>query len=191
MPTIVLIHPGSTDFDEQGRIQGTLDVPLNPRGDGEVAQLARDLQDRGIEAVYCSNCEPAIETASQVAEALDVKLKKIDGLRNLDHGLWQGLRVDEVKQKQPKIYRQWQEQPERICPPQGETLEEARKRVQGALKKLLKRHQKGTIGLVVPEPLCRLVRSELSQTELGNLWTAGDAHGQWEVIEVDAKPALH
>ena len=29
MVRIVLIRPGSTDFDEQGRITGTLDIPLN------------------------------------------------------------------------------------------------------------------------------------------------------------------
>ena len=29
---------------------------------------------------------------------------------------------DEVKSKQPRVYRQWQEQPDTVCPPEGETL---------------------------------------------------------------------
>lgn len=34
-----LSHPsGSTDFDEQGRIKGTLGIPLNERGAGQAAQ---------------------------------------------------------------------------------------------------------------------------------------------------------
>ena len=33
--------------------------------------------------------------------------------------------IDDVKRKQPKVYRQWQEQPEIICPPEGEMLSEA------------------------------------------------------------------
>ena len=37
MVQIVLIRPGSTDYDEQGRIQGTLDIPLNEQGTREVA----------------------------------------------------------------------------------------------------------------------------------------------------------
>ena len=36
MVQIVLIRPGSTDYDEQGRIQGTLDIPLNDQGADEV-----------------------------------------------------------------------------------------------------------------------------------------------------------
>lgn len=31
MVQIVLIRPGSTDYDEQGRIQGTLDIPSTLR----------------------------------------------------------------------------------------------------------------------------------------------------------------
>ena len=35
MVQIVLIRPGSTDYDQQGRIQGTLDVPP----DGSVDEM--------------------------------------------------------------------------------------------------------------------------------------------------------
>ena len=37
MLKIIVIRPGATDYVDQGRIQGTLDVPLNEHGKGEVA----------------------------------------------------------------------------------------------------------------------------------------------------------
>ena len=81
-------------------------------------------------------------------------MKTLDKLQNLDHGLWQGMLVSDVKTKQPKVYRQWQEQPETVCPPQGETLCTAKQRVQAALAKLLKKHKAdGLVAIVVPEPL--------------------------------------
>ena len=113
-----------------------------------------------------------------------MKVKKLDRLENLDHGLWQGLLVDEVRQKQPKVYRQWLEQPETICPPEGETIDHARERIQGVLAKLLKKHADGVIGLVVPEPLASVVRSELCHTDLGDLWRATCEHGCWTVINI-------
>ena len=58
----------------------------------------------------------------RIGATLDLKVKTLDKLQNLDHGLWQGMLVSDVKTKQPKVYRQWQEQPETVCPPQGETL---------------------------------------------------------------------
>ena len=40
MLKILLIRPGVTDFDEQGRIKGTLDIPLNENGTAQVAQTS-------------------------------------------------------------------------------------------------------------------------------------------------------
>jgi hypothetical protein len=57
--------------------------------------------------------------------------------------------------------------------------------VQATLRKLLRKHRDGIIGVVVPEPLARLVRCHLNQSELGNLWTAGEEHGRWEAIVVE------
>ena len=121
MVQIVLIRPGSTDYDEQGRIQGTLDIPLNEQGTREVQRIVDELRTLSINAIYCGPCQCVCQTATAIADALGAKLKVVDTLRNIDHGLWQGMLIDDVKRKQPKVYRQWQEQPEIICPPEGET----------------------------------------------------------------------
>jgi probable phosphoglycerate mutase len=119
-----------------------------------------------------------------LAEALSAKSKRLSNMQNLDHGLWQGMLIEEVRLKQPKVYRQWQEQPDCICPPEGEMLSEARSRVQAAISKVLKKHKSGTIALVVPEPLASLVRCCFGCGSLGNLWKARTEGENWEVIEV-------
>ena len=106
-------------------------------------------------------------------------------MQNLDQGLWQGMHVSDVRRKQPKVYRQWQEQPENVCPPDGEMLSQAQERIRAAMSKLLKRHKEGVIALVVPEPLATLVRHFIKQDELGDLWKAIGGHGYWEVLEVE------
>jgi broad specificity phosphatase PhoE len=184
MARIVLVRPGSTDYDDQGRIRGTLDVPLNQEGNAEVLRLIDGLRHLGVETVYASPCQPAQETARAIAKALDVKVKTLDRMQNLNHGLWQGMRIDEVRRKQPKVYRQWQETPECICPPGGETVAEAEGRVRAAVTRILKRHKEGVIALVVPEPLASLVRRFIDRGDLGDLWKASTEHGQWEVFEV-------
>jgi len=190
MLQIILIRPGSTDYDQQQRIQGTLDIPLNDQGSSEVAQLIEQLVGKGIETIYASASQPAEQTARAIAEGLAVKLKKLDRMQNLDHGLWQGMLVQDVRRKQPKVYRQWQEQPENVCPPEGEMLSHAEERVRTAVTKLLKRHKQGVIGLVVPEPLASLVRRFLRQGELGDLWKLSNGHGRWEVLEIEPEEVL-
>jgi len=191
MVQIVLIRPGSTDYDEEGRIQGTLDIPLNEHGSREVEEIIRNVQKLGIEAIYCGPCQSACQTATALADALDLKLKKIDGLRDMNKGLWQGLLVEDVKRKQPKVFRQWQEQPEIICPPEGEMLSEAQERVEGALGKLLKKHREGTIALVAPEPLASVVHALLVDGQPGALWKAESACGKWEIITPAPETLAH
>ena len=79
-------------------------------------------------------------------------MKTIDKLQNLDHGLWQGMLVADVKAKQPKVYRQWQEQPENGLPAAGRNAWcTAKQRVSAALAKLLKKHKSdGLLAIVVP-----------------------------------------
>ncbi len=188
MVQIILIRPGATDYNDEQRIQGTLDIPLNAHGDSEVARVIDDLSDRPIEAVYSPSCEPANQTAHALAQALGIKHKKCDGLQNVDHGLWQGMKIEEVRRKHPKVYRQWQEQPESVCPPQGEMLEQAERRMRAALAKILKKHKHGTVALVVPEPMASLVQRFAANSELGDLWKATTIHGQWDVF--DLTPAI-
>lgn len=184
MLRIVLIRPGSTDYNQQGRIQGTLDIPLNEQGSSEVAQTVEEIRDQGISVVYAPPCQPAHQTGQAIAAALDLKLKKLDRMQNLDHGLWQGMLIDDVRHKQPKVYRQWQEQPEIICPPEGETVGQVEERARAVLLKLLKRHKEGVIGLVLPEPLASVVRSMLRHEPVGDLWKAIGEQGGWEILEV-------
>lgn len=191
MVRIVLIRPGATEYDRQGRIQGVLDVPLSAEGAGEASRIAAELRETGIELLYTSDCEHALQTASAVAAELGVKSKRLENMQNLDHGLWQGMLVEEVKRKQPKVYRQWQEQPASVCPPGGEMLGDAQKRVRAVLVKLFKKHKEGVVGLVVPEPLASLVRALLERTEVGDLWRAGAEHGTWEAIDVEPRSLAH
>jgi probable phosphoglycerate mutase len=189
MLQIVLVRPGTTDYDEQGRIQGTLDIPLNELGRQQVERMIGELTPLGIDTVYCSESQPADETAELLAERLGARIKRLSNMQNLDHGLWQGMLVEEVRLKQPKVYRQWQEHPDCICPPEGEMLSAARVRVQAAVSKLLKKHRNGTVALVVPEPLGSLVRCCLGCGELGNLWKCRTDGEHWEAIEVGDKVA--
>jgi probable phosphoglycerate mutase len=190
MLKVVLIRPGSTDFDEQGRIKGTLNVPLNRNGAQQVARTIDELSDLEIDAIYTSPCQSCQQTAAALAAQRDSKVKRLDGLQNLNHGLWHGKLIKEVKQTQPKVYRQWQEHPETVCPPQGESLTAAQQRLGAALGKLCKKHKDGTIAIVAPEPLASLVRQLLNRSELGDLWKAECDCGRWEEIDIEPKDVV-
>lgn len=161
MTQVVLIRPGATVYDEQNRVQGALDLPLSDRGRAEVARLAETLpaalDGLAPNALYCGPGESVVRTAEAVGKVLGLRPRRLDDLRNLDHGLWQGLQVDEIKRRNLRVFRQWLDDPLTVCPPLGETVESALERVRAALKPLLKRHQGEAVALVVGDPLARLV----------------------------------
>jgi probable phosphoglycerate mutase len=184
MLRIVIVQPGSTEFDEQGRIKGSLDLPLSLNGAGQVAAAARQLSSEPIEAIYASPNQSALQTAEALAENRKARVRRVEKLRNIDHGLWHGKLIDEVKQNQPKIYRQGQDNPEAFCPPEGESVASARQRAQTVLSKLVKKHKNGTVALVVPEPLASVVRGLLQTDAMQDVWKAEQDCGTWTLIEV-------
>lgn len=186
MLKLLLIRTGATEYESQGRVQGTLDIPLSEDGRRQIEQVAEALREVDIDICYAGPCRATQQSAEILAKALKLKTKTIDDLRNLDHGLWQGMLISDVKSKQPKVYRQWQEHPETVRPPDGESLQVVRERLQRALGKITKKRKSGIAAMVVPEPVTSLLRNALRDDPLGNLWNTTDEHGPaWELIEVN------
>lgn len=189
MKQLVLIHAGTTEYAKQGRIQGTLDVPLSEDGRKQIVELAGQLRGLGASSLYSAPGQASRQTSELLAAELGLKVKTLEKLTNVDQGLWQGLLVDDVKTKQPKVFRRWLEHPETVCPPEGETIPRACQRVGESLAKLVKKQKADTtIMLVAPDPLASVVRHVLTGAELGDLWHASDSAGRWEVFQLDPAP---
>lgn len=187
---VLLIRPGATSYDEQGRIQGVLDLPLTDTGWTQVGRLTDRLANAELSGLYCGPASSAQSTAEGIGKRLNLRARMVPEFRNLDQGLWQGLHVEEVRRRHAKVYRQWLEEPRTICPPEGESVAEAIDRVRGVLRTLLRRHRGETIGLVVPEPLAQLISGHLRR----------EAHvpiddvvspAQFEWIDVLDEPGRH
>jgi probable phosphoglycerate mutase len=190
MIEVLLIRPGSTTFDGEGRIKGSLDIPLSPEGEQQAEALSRGLAEVKMDCLYVAPCESALASAQRIGDRNFCKQKTLDCLRNLDHGLWQGKLVSEVRRLQPRVYRQFQEHPTDVCPPEGETVQAAYERVKSMVEKLKKRHNGGRIGLLVPAPMSAIVRCALVGGCLGDLWKSELDFGTFEVLQVEPKPAV-
>ena len=68
MTRVLLVRPGATDFDDQGRMKGSLDMPLSDGGVKQAESLARELATTRVRTIFSSPCESAQQTAQQLAE---------------------------------------------------------------------------------------------------------------------------
>jgi broad specificity phosphatase PhoE len=185
---LIVIRSGATDYELQGRIRGTLDIPLCDAGRAEAAEAAAAAAAAPPVALYTSAAACAVETARLVAAACGgLRMRRLADLHNLDQGLWQGMLADEIRRKQPRLHRQWQDNPWAVAPPQGELLEEACERLEAALEKIIRRHPTGRVALVVPQPLDRIVRWLVSGESMGDLWRHEAERPPLDVLPVAAQ----
>ena len=181
---VLLVRPGATEFDDQGRIKGSLDMPMSQRGREQVTSLTKQVSEFQVRTIYCSPCESARETAQRLAGGRDdVRIKVVDAFRNIDHGLWHGKLIDELRRNHPRVFRKGQESPDEICPPDGESIRDAKARVITAVRKVLRKSGDEMIAIVIPDPMAWVVQSLLSGEELSDLWNAETDSGRWELIE--------
>ena len=167
MSKIVLIRPGQTDYDDQSRLVGALEMPMNQAGVEQVDQIVRHLQQEGVqpEAILTSPSDPACSAARAIAEALKgVKVKELDELKNVNQGLWQGLPETEVRKRYPQFFRNGREKPQTICPPEGETLGDACERLQKVLNKAIRKYD--VLAIVAADPIASVIRCTLQERGL-------------------------
>jgi 2,3-bisphosphoglycerate-dependent phosphoglycerate mutase len=134
--TIVLVRHGETDWNRENRFQGHADRPLNEAGLQQAHELAELLREEPITAIYTSPLLRASETADIVARMIGLEARRLEALLEIDVGAWEGLTIDEVKQRFPeRADAGWRSGWEN-----GETREELGARVVPALLALGSQH---------------------------------------------------
>lgn len=184
---VLLIRPGSTEFDEQGRIKGSLDMPMSDKGHRQVELICDDISDFRPSVIYTAPCESAMQTAQMLAQKAGSKVKTVDAFRNVDHGLWHGKLLDELRRNHPKLYKRGQEMPEDICPPGGESLYNAKLRIEKAINKVIKKSGSQLVAFVIPDPMAQIVHHILSGQPWSKLWDAETDTADWQLIEPTAE----
>jgi broad specificity phosphatase PhoE len=184
---LIVIRSPATDYERQGRVRGSLDLPACPEGLADIRAAVATLPGSPPEAIYTAPTACAIEAGRILGSRYDLSPKPLELLANLDLGLWQGKLVSEIRRQQPRTFRQWQDDPWSVIPPEGELLDEARGRVELALERIFKRHRTGRVAVVVPAPLDALVRWLVAGEPLGDLWRQPPAGEPITVLPVAAQ----
>lgn len=184
MAQIILARAGSTDFDDQERIIGDLDLPINTRGQAELNALSAEWKALPLATLYASAGESARQSAQLLGKRLGVKVRVLPDLKNLNFGLWQGLVIDEVRRKHPKLFKQWEENPRSVSPPAGETVDEVLERVPRAIRPALRRRRGAVVVLFAPDPLLKILRAYLVRSNLDDI-QPHEPSPPWELLEYD------
>jgi probable phosphoglycerate mutase len=136
---LTVVRCGDTAWDAEGRLRGRNNLPLSEEGRGAVRRDAAALAGRKFAAVHHPPDDAAAETARIVAEVTGARCREVDDLADADLGVLVGMQEQEFAERFAKRFKQWQEDPVLLAPPEGESIAAARARIFEALARLLRR----------------------------------------------------
>lgn len=161
---------GSKPIDDEARLQGRVPLPLSETDKKALKENAVALHQENAEVIYNSGNESAGPTAEYLSELYSIKTKEDPNLRELDCGLWQGLKIKDIKKRYGRAYRQWHSDPASISPPQGENLVAAGERICLALQKIAKKNKDKTVVIIAAPIAAALIECILNHGRLDKLW---------------------
>ena len=141
---VLLVRHGRTSANVERRFAGKMNVPLDAHGRNEAALWATRMRDEEYAAIYSSNLIRARETAAYLGEPVPV-----DSLQELDQGVLEGKRFEEIDPALLPFFEAWKEDPTDVCVPGGESLGACRDRALKGLNTLLQDHKPGPPVIVV------------------------------------------
>jgi broad specificity phosphatase PhoE len=128
---LVAIRHGQTDWNVEQRFQGHLDIPLNAAGYSQAEALRLRLAAFRFDAAYSSPLRRALATAQIIASDLPVLIDT--RLIEIHHGCWQGRTKQDIAERWPHEWDQWNREPQRFTPSGGETAACIRARIEDFL----------------------------------------------------------
>ena len=187
MTVLLVLKAGETTFDREERIESAAGAPLTPEGMAQVRELADTLAGENVRAIVTGAGEAETQTGKLLGKILGVKPRTESDLREIHYGLWQGLTIEEIKRRHPKVFRTWQESPPSVQPPGGETIEEVCQRLREALHNIIRRHRDDVVPLVLRPVALGLCRCILEDTDIAALWQQAHEAGPISRYEVNAR----
>ena len=114
---LILVRHGLSSFNEKGLIQGrTDDSYLTNKGFEQALKSGEALSEINFDGIYSSPLIRAAETAKTIQKKLKGEKNIVfdKNLLEVDLIKWSGLTIDEIKNKYPKDYLIWKNDPENL-----------------------------------------------------------------------------
>ncbi|MGZ3597872.1 MAG: histidine phosphatase family protein [Syntrophales bacterium] len=125
---LILVRHGETQSNRENRVQGTTDMELSDYGRMQAHKLAESLKGEPIERIVSSPLRRAYETAKAISRFNDAMIESNRDLQEMNHGDFENLTIQELKEKHISVLRQWENDPASVVMPNGESLHDLQRR---------------------------------------------------------------
>jgi broad specificity phosphatase PhoE len=166
---LTLIRHAEVEARYQRVFGGRVDMALSPRGEEQAAALARYLDHRQFDSLYCSPMKRVQQTLLPWLGARAPAPVVRPALREVDFGDWTGLSWDEVRAKYHVSAFEWLEQLEQGAIPNAESAATFRARVEPCLREILTAHPAQSVAVACHGGTIRMILSILLDLPLSQM----------------------
>ena len=160
---LAVVRHGETVGESSIRYHGITDVVLSHLGRGQAHEACRVLADQEFDCVIASPLARAWQTATILAPGQEIYLE--EDFREVDFGAWEGLTREEIAERDPDLYTEWQRNLQGFSYPGGEARADFRSRIERGLERLLAR-KSSSILLVAHKGVIRVLVAALTRRDL-------------------------
>jgi len=164
-----LVRHGETEWNVTNIFRGRIDIELSQTGMKQAELLAEYLSDTKVDAIYSSPLKRALQTAEAIARYHRLSVEIAPALLDFNFERWQGLSRQEVRDKYKALYAEWLENPHQVQIPDGENLDNVRKRALGVVESIIAKHE-GTAILVSHRVVNKVLICALLGLDNSHFW---------------------
>ena len=144
---LIFIRHGQTDWNVQGKIQGSYDSELNDTGIKQAMNLSEKLLNLNYKfsKIYSSPQKRALKTAEILSKSSNVDYISVKDLQEMNMGKWEGLSWKEVEENYPNEYKEWYLNRRYTKTPDGESYQDMLERVLKAIHKIINENNEDVV----------------------------------------------
>lgn len=133
---LIITRHGETKWNVEQKFQGgRSDIRLSEKGLNQSKRLGVRLAGENIGVIYSSPLKRALDTARVVNRyQMSAEFLVKNDLREMDYGIFEGLSVDEVKEKYSEMWVKRESDKYNFKTPDGESYKDVDERVLGVLE---------------------------------------------------------
>ena len=167
---LYLVRHGQTPYNAEHRLQGQTDIPLSEVGREQARLLGERLKAEGarFDALYCSRLMRARETAGIIGSYIGLEPVVIEGVEEIDLGLFENHSFEECAVLYPLAYADFKEKGNLSNAHGGESSYEVLNRARKALL-ALPEAKKGSALVVSHGAVIGFIRAFIAGADLVNV----------------------
>ena len=172
MTRLIIVRHGFSCGNKEKRFSGQMDVSLDEIGYAQANDISKYILDNfKVDTIYSSDLSRACDTVKPIAKALNLPIHTLKELREVDVGEWQGMLIDEVKEKYPESFNLYKSKPGIARFDGGESYQLMLDRVKPAIEKIVKENDGKTVVIGTHGGVIRVLRSAWQNIPLENIET--------------------